>query len=229
MDHRKPIGQFLMSFLWPVKVEERRGIVTPRLEVYLTNGRYVLDAARVNYSFGGLHTVFRKVFSRFDIRQRELAHALILGFGAGSVARILRDEYKKTVLLTGVEKDPVVIELAKKYFAVDRYENLSLLAEDAGDFVDRCDQQFDLIVVDIFVGLDVPPKFWQDEFLAGVGRLLSRQGISFFNVVIHDQTVRTRCADLFKKMEALVGRSEFCPIPFEGTENWVFVCDRSRA
>jgi spermidine synthase len=220
------ISRFLLSFLSPVKVEERRGIVTPRLEVYLTNGRYVLDAARVNYSFGGLHTVFRKVFSRFDIRQREINSALILGFGAGSVARILCDEYHKTIHLTGVEKDPVVIDLAKKYFQVDRYENLSLLAEDAGDFVDRCDQQFDLIVVDIFVGLDVPPKFWENEFLAGLGRLLSPRAISFFNVVIHDQTVRTRCADLFEKMDVLVGRTEFCPIPFEGTENWIFVCDR---
>lgn len=229
MDHAKPIGQFLMSFLSPVKVEERAGEVSPRLEVYLSNGRYVLDSTNVNYSFGGLHTVFRKIFSRFDIRNREIDNALILGFGAGSIARILCDEYKKRVHLTGVEKDPVVVDLARKYFQIDRYENLSLLAEDAGDFVDRCDQKFDLVVVDVFAGLEVPPELWEEKFLASLGRLLAPHGISFFNVVIHNENVRSSCASLFEKMESLVGMTEFCPIRLKGTENWLFVCDKSKS
>jgi spermidine synthase len=220
---------FFMSFLSPVKVEERKGIVTPRLEVCLSKGRYVLDAPRVNYSFGGLHAVFRKVFSRFSIRKREIDNALILGFGAGSVARILCDEYKKTVHLTGVEKDPVVIELAKKYFQIDRYQNLSLHTEDAGDFVERCDQTFDLVVVDIFVGIDVPQEFREEKFLAGLGRLLSPRGICFFNVVVYDEKVRSHCASLFEKMEKLVGKTEFCRIGFKRTENWIFVCDKTKS
>jgi spermidine synthase len=219
---------FLMSFLSPVKVEERKGVVTPRLEVCLSKGRYVLDAGRVNYSFGGLHAVFRKVFSRFDIRKRDIGNALILGFGAGSVARILCDEYKKTIHLTGVEKDPVVIDLAKKYFRIDRYKNLSLHAEDAGDFVERCDQTFDLVVVDIFVGIDVPQEFREEKFLAALGRLLSARGIVFVNVVVYDENVRAACASLFERMEKLVGKTKFFRIIFKRTENWIFVCDRTK-
>jgi hypothetical protein len=44
--------RFFASFIAPMKVEEREGVVTPRLEIYLSKGRYVLDAVRVNYSFG---------------------------------------------------------------------------------------------------------------------------------------------------------------------------------
>jgi hypothetical protein len=95
MSQTRNIFQFVSSFLSPVKVEERKGAVAPRLEVYLSNGKYVLDSARVNYSFGGLHAVFRKAFSRFNIRKRDIISALILGFGTGSVATILCDEYKK--------------------------------------------------------------------------------------------------------------------------------------
>lgn len=95
--------------------------------------------------------MFRKAFSRFNIRERDISNTLILGFGTGSVASILCDEYKKDVHLTGVEKDPVVIDLAKKYFHIDRYKNLSLHIEDAGDFVENCDKKFDLVVGDIFV------------------------------------------------------------------------------
>jgi spermidine synthase len=232
---KKPMNQttnllrFFASFIAPMKIEERTGLVTPRLEVYLSKGRYLLDGPRVNYSFGGLATVFREAFSQFDVREREIANALILGFGAGSVASILREEYKKAVHLTGVEKDPVVIDLAKKYFQIERYEDLSLHLEDAGTFVARCDQQFDLIVVDVFVGAEVPQQFKQEKFLSELGRLLAPQGICFFNVAIYNEEVRTECQSLYREMESLVGKTEFCPISFGRTENWIFVCDRSKS
>ena len=221
--------RFFASFIAPIKVEERIGVVTPRLQIYLSKGRYVLDAVSVNYSFGGLATVFREAFSHFDVQGRDIKNALILGFGAGSVASILRQEYKKAVHLTGVEKDPVVIDLARKYFRLERYQDLSLHLEDAGDFVDQCDQQFDLIVVDLFVGAEVPPRFKQEKFLADLGRLLAPEGICFFNIAIHNEEVRTGCEKLFQKMESLVGKTEFCPITFGRTENWVFVCDRRKS
>jgi spermidine synthase len=229
MDQTKNFFRFLASFLSPVKVEEREGAVTPRLEIYLSKGRYVLDSVRVNYSFGGLHAVFRKAFSQFNIRKRDIRNALILGFGAGSVANILCDDYQKAVHLTGVEKDPVVIDLARKYFHIDRYKNLSLHIEDAGDFVESCDKKFDLVVVDIFVGADVPQEFTEEKFLAGLGRLLSPRGISFFNVVVYDENVRTACTSLFEKMNSLVGNTEFCRVPSGGTENWIFVCDKAKS
>ena len=172
--------------------------------------------------------MFRKAFSRFDIRKRNVGNALILGFGAGSVASILCDEYNQAIHLTGVEKDPVVIDLARRYFHIDRYKNLTLHSEDAGEFVERCDKKFDLVVVDIFVGIDVPQEFTEETFLAGLGRLLSPRGICFFNVAIYDEKVRTGCASLFEKMETLVGKTEFCRLCLKGTENWIFVCDRTK-
>ena len=229
MNQTTSLLRYLTSFLTPVKVEQREGLLTPRLEIYLSRGRYVLDAVHVNYSFGGLATVFREAFSQFDIRERDIGNALILGFGAGSVASILCEEYKKAVDLTGVEKDPVVIDLAKKYFRIERYKSLSLYVEDAGAFVQRCDQQFDLIVVDVFVGAEIPQQFKQEKFLTRLGRLLAPGGISFFNVAIYNQAVRTEGQDLFRKMESLVGKTEFCPITFGRTENWVFVCDRRKS
>ena len=229
MNQTANLLRFFASFLAPIKVEERAGVVTPRLEIYLSKGQYVLDAVRVNYSFGGLATVFREAFAQFEVEAREIANALILGFGAGSVASILCEEYKKAVHLTGVEKDPVVIDLAKEYFRIDQYKDLSLHLEDAGAFVERCDQQFDLVVVDVFVGVEVPQQFKEEKFLSGLGRLLAPEGICFFNVAIHNEEVRTDCQNLFKKMELLVGKTEFCPISFGRTENWVFVCDRRRS
>ena len=87
-----------------------------------------------------------------------------------------------------------MIDLAKKYFRIDRYKNLSLHIEDAGDFVENCDKKFDLVVVDIFVGADVPEQFREEKFLAGLGRLLSPGGISFFNVVSVEEAEGSKTA-----------------------------------
>ena len=64
-----------------------------------------------------------------------------------------------------------MIDLAKEYFRIDRYKNLSLHIEDADDFVEKLRQEFDLVVVDTFVGADVRTKFKEEKFLAGLGRL----------------------------------------------------------
>jgi spermidine synthase len=84
------------------------------------------------------------------------------------------------------------------------------------------------VVVDIFVGADVPEKFREEKFLAGLGRLLSPEGISFFNVVVYDEKVRTGCTRMFEKMNSLIGKTEFCRIFFKGTENRIFVCDKKK-
>ena len=60
MNQATNLLRFFASFIAPMKVEERTGLVTPRLEIYLSKGRYLLDGPHVNYSFGGLATVFRE-------------------------------------------------------------------------------------------------------------------------------------------------------------------------
>jgi len=86
--------KYLTSFLVPVVMEKKQGTLSP-VEVCLVNGRYHLNSAHVNYSFGGLHTVFERVFAHLEIQDREFSSVLVLGFGAGSVADILRNRYEK--------------------------------------------------------------------------------------------------------------------------------------
>lgn len=219
--------KFLSSFIFAHSVEERKSEVSGKIEILYTNGKYVLDTARVNYSFGGLHTVFQEAFNRYKIKQREFSNALILGFGCGSVVSILQDEYNKDIQIVGVEKDEVVIELAKKYFSIDKYKKLTLHCEDAYDFVFNCKTKFDLIVVDVFVDLNVPEKFSEEKFIFDAGKLLSDKGILFFNLVIHNEEVRDKGAKLFQDMNSLIGKTEWCRISNQGTENWIFVATNS--
>ena len=220
--------KYLSSFLFAHTIEKRKSDVSGKIEVLFTNGKYVLDSAHVNYSFGGLHTVFQKAFSQFGIKGREIKNVLILGFGSGSVASILQDEYGKNVEMVGVEKDEEVIALAKKYFSIDKYKSLTLHCEDADDFVQSCNQKFDLIVMDVFVDLDVPKKFSEEKYISSLGNLLSDKGILFYNLVIHNEKVRDKGTRLFKQMNTLIGKTEWCRISAQNTENWVFVCDKTK-
>ncbi len=221
--------RFLSSFLFAQSVEERKSAISGKIEVLYSNGKYVLDSAHVNYSFGGLHTVFQKTFSHFRIKQREIKNALILGFGCGSAANILKDEYKKiNIEITGVEKDSEVISLAKKYFSIDKYKNLTLHCEDAYDFVQSCDQKIDLIVMDAFIDLNVPEKFYEEKYISSLGNLLSEKGILFYNLVVYNEKAREKGAHLFKQMNRSIGKTEWFRVFAQRTENWVFVTDKSK-
>jgi len=215
---------FLSSFLFSHTIEERKSDVSGKVEVLYSNGKYILDSANVNYSFGGLHTVFRKAFAQFGIKQRNIKSVLILGFGSGSVASILQEEYGKYMEITGVEKDPAVIELAKKYFSIDKYKKLSLHCADAYDFVMKTSLPvFDLIVVDVFVDLFVPEKFQEEKFLIALSKLLPEQGILFYNFIARDEKTRDTGGKLFKLLNSLIGKTEWVRLFAKSTENWVFV------
>ena len=218
----------LSSFIVKQNIEKRPSLVSGILEVVFSKGRFILDAHRVNYSFGGLHEVFRKVFNEYEIRNRHIQNVLILGYGSGSVASILEFEYRKRLKITGVEKDPEVISLTRKYFRPERHASLQLECEDACDFVLRCRDIYDLIVVDVFVNLDVPARLTESDFLEKLGKILSPQGIVFFNLVVHDERSRTKGKVIFEGMNQSIGNTHWTKLGDQRTENWIFVCDRLR-
>lgn len=223
------IARYIGSFIAPQKMEEKMSAVSGKLEVYYSNGTYRLDAANVNYSFGGLHHVFQKVFRQFNIKDREIRNALILGFGAGSVASILQHEYGKDVSITGVDKDEAVIDLTHKYFSTDKYKDLQLHCADAYDFVQKEPATpFDLIVVDIFVDLLVPRKFQDEMFISALNKNLAPGGILFYNFIAGDADSRNASAQLYKRMSAIMGSTEWVRMFATSTQNWLFVCDKKK-
>jgi spermidine synthase len=222
--------RYLGSFLVPQKIEERMSAVSGKIEVYYSNGTYRLDASNVNYSFGGLHTVFQKVFSQFNIKERDIKNALILGFGGGSVASILQHEYGKDIAITGVDKDDVVIELTHKHFSTDKYKDLKLICGDAYDFIQNEPvMPFDLIVVDIFVDLLVPEKFQDERFISGLNKNLAPNGILFYNFIARDAKTRDASGKLYKQLTAIMGETEWVRMFATSTQNWLFVCDKKKS
>lgn len=218
--------KYIASFIFPIRIEYRTSEINGKVEVVHINGKYVLDSAHANYSFGGLHRVFQTAFSQFKIKDRKMDSALILGFGGGSVASILQKEYGKKIKILGVEKDKEIIDLARKYFSIDEYKNLNLICHDAREFVFNCDKKFDLIVIDVFVDRNVPDEFTEEKFLSRLKNLISEKGILFFNLVVYNEKVRNKGAKLYNDLNLLVGKTDWCRIHAKRTENWVFVSQK---
>ncbi|MBN2638774.1 MAG: fused MFS/spermidine synthase [Bacteroidales bacterium] len=151
------------------------------LEVNKLDGQWLLDSKHVNYSFGTLHRVFQEALNTFIPDLSEIKEVLILGFGAGSVAHILQKEKNYQGNITGVEIDQQVIKLAKKYFHLEEIQHLKIHIQDAEEFAKDSQQQFDLIIIDLFTDHLIPEKFETEAFLSTVNSLLSSKGKLLYN------------------------------------------------
>lgn len=215
--------QNIISYVFPLTLEKRKGELTSQLEITIENGRYVLNTRQVNYSFGGLHKVFEKAFEKEKIADLNIKNVLILGFGAGDVAELLVEKYKLNCSIVGIEKDPVVIELAKKYFNIDRFHNLKLLKDDAFHFVQTCSQTFDLIVIDVFIEDRIPKIFDQELFLNNIKKIKASEGILFYNRPFNDEIKQKYTFEFAEKMNRIIGNTSINAIRSYGLKNCVLV------
>jgi spermidine synthase len=217
----------MASYLAPVTIHRTDGDFTPYLEVNLVNGKPVLDTAKVNYSFGGLHLVFQSVFRHFQLGKLMFKNTLILGFGAGSVASLLREGYGMKCNITGVEIDAVIIELGRKYFRLERYNVQKVIHDNAANFVHQSREKFDLIVMDVFIDDLVPKIFRETPFLQDLERLLTPDGILFYNFMTRSKIAKEEAKELEARMNAVFGSITRFSVMINHSENTVFVFDRS--
>ncbi len=178
------ISRYGQSFLWGVRIETVQSELSGPLEIWLWNGRYILNSANANYSFGLLHRVFQQSF-RHPLLKGGLpdGKVLILGFGAGSVASIIHRELKWDRSIVGVEKDPVVLEIGRRYFGLAEHEKLTLVQAEAESFLNSNNDRYALIVVDLFVDLHVPEEFTQEDFLEEATDKLLGNGVLLLNIM----------------------------------------------
>lgn len=197
--------QRLRSYVFPVIVDKRQSRFHPYLEVSLTRGKLMLNTALANYSYGGLHRVFQIAFDKIGLPGMAVKNVLILGFGGGSVATILRDELKMDAPITGVEQDYAIVQIAREFFDIDRLHTLNLIADDAMNYIRHCEAQYDLIAIDLYHDVSVPEQFESDEFLHHVSRCTMQGGLVFFNKVAATRKLYSEFLKLEAKLENIFG------------------------
>ncbi|MDT8393557.1 MAG: fused MFS/spermidine synthase [Bacteroidales bacterium] len=208
-------------------IEKVHSQVNPMLEVVRLGDTLMLNTANANYSFGGLHRVFQRAFKKIGLNERDLQRILILGFGAGSVAAIIREELNIEATITAVEYDPVVIALGRRYFNSERYTDLELVEADAAAFISNEKRKYDLIVVDVYIDFKVPGHCESDEFIKDIFKCLAPGGMVVFNKMIYNHEAREEAHKLeilFRKLPGKVGVINIR----EGMLNKIIVFEKGR-
>ncbi len=140
---------------------------------------------------------------------------LLLGLGGGSAARLARALAPRADVV-GVEIDPEVVRLARRWFDLDAL-GLEVVTEDARRFLGRVRRRFDVILEDVFVGSGRAvrkPDWLPRPGLELAARRLARGGVLASNTLDETAEVARALAERFPRL---------LQIGVEGYDNRVLV------
>ncbi|MFT5657615.1 MAG: spermidine synthase [Gammaproteobacteria bacterium] len=142
---------------------------------------------------------------------------LLLGTGGGSLVQFLRHHYPDSHL-TSVDIDAELLELMhEKMQLPEASEHLTYVIDDAAHYLQYCDQQFDLILVDIFIGDQSPDWLLDADSMQRLYRLLSTRGSVAYNLLIDDEEAFNQ---YYRNLRETFSQQTLC-IPVEGYDNTI--------
>lgn len=148
--------------------------------VTIEGGRKVLRVGGVIQSVSVDPSYSRDVWDAMlpDIQP---ANVLILGLGGGTIATLMTQRWG-AIPITGVERDPAVVWLARHEFALDNLPHVHIEVADAFAYVRKCEERFDVICVDLYVAGKMAHGVLGGSFLRDIARRLTPNGIAAFNL-----------------------------------------------
>lgn len=117
---------------------------------------------------------------------------LFIGLGGGTAAKQFLRQYPEATIDV-VEIDPLVVLVAKKYFAVPDDPRLRIHVADGRTYLKRSTEKWDLVIIDAYTtnryGDTIPPHLTTREFFSEVAAHLSEGGIVHFHCAFHTPRV----------------------------------------
>jgi len=124
-----------------------------------------------------------------DLLKREVPDGnnfLVLGLGGGTMQKLISQAFEKPEIIS-VDIDPKMVEIAKKYYELESIPNHKIIVDNALRVVVEPDRnglkkkEFDVAVVDIFVGDSAPDLVKTGNFIGHLKRLVEPDGLIVFN------------------------------------------------
>jgi spermidine synthase len=126
----------------------------------------------------------RTMFAASLIVARPL-RILLLGLGAGSLLTIVNERHPNA-LIEIVESDKLVFDMAKAVLGLRLPASSTLSFADGALFTHRCAASrecgYDLIFVDVFNAVTIPPQFLSQTFAVSLSQSLARGGAAVLNI-----------------------------------------------
>ncbi len=131
---------------------------------------------------------FRTKFTYTDYFDLGLAYhpsaqrVLFIGLGGGSAPKRFWRDFPN-LRIDVAELDPVVVDVARKWFALPTSARLHVAAEDGRRYLDDSDSKWDVIAIDAFFSDSIPFHLTTNEFMEIVREHLAPGGVIVTNVI----------------------------------------------
>lgn len=126
---------------------------------------------------------YTKLMDVFQVVQPSPKNVLILGGAGFTMPRHLLN-WDSQPAVTVVEIDPGMTKLAKQYFGLTNHPRLTIHHTDARTFFTEINQQYDVILVDVFShGYGIPFHILTKESLVEIKKHLQPNGVIVVNVI----------------------------------------------
>ena len=156
-------------------------LINGRITIGKSYRKMTLFANNIPQSGGEYVFMWEKVLKSFDKLSFKPKKCLVLGVGGGTVISELINNYPR-MNIVGVEIDPVMIEISLKHFGLESHKNIEIVTQDAVDFVSyERERKYDLIIVDLYLGLFNPPSVRSESFLKNLKRIMKSHGVILYN------------------------------------------------
>ncbi len=193
-------------------LEERDSRYNGHLRVLQTwgIGTYI-QAGGLTQSGGIVESIWKSTLKSIKHTPSVINTVLILGLGGGTVAKLIRKKYPNAKI-TGVEIDPIMVELGKKYLDLDNF-NVDIKIRDVNKFkIDK----YDLVVVDMYAGDNFPKEFESEDFL----KKLTKSSLVIINRLYFGDK-RPDTVRFGKKLEKIFKKVNW----FYPEANLMFICE----
>ncbi|MEZ5008681.1 MAG: methyltransferase domain-containing protein [Chitinophagales bacterium] len=172
-----PRWKHVLSYLTDIHLMSIVSHKNGPMQLFYSSGEFKLTTLNVVYSWGKHYRSFAKAITDLKVlEQKNIESVLVLGWGMGSIAKLLED-HPSVKKITGVDHDGTLVKLYNAEFKDQSPFDIKLHVADAMKFVMDDLQQYDLICCDIFVDNITPPKIIAKPFLSNIHRLLKPNGL----------------------------------------------------
>ena len=157
----------IKSWLWPQRIEVRVSRFNGKVEVWRYGNQISLRVDGLTQSGGLMEEIWEKAMKVVYSHQLSVNRILIFGLGGGTATKVAK-KYWPQAQITGVDIDPVMVELGKKYLGL---KGAKIIISDAVKFVEETEEQFDGILVDVYQGRKIPKAVQTQGFINKLKKL----------------------------------------------------------
>ena len=176
------------------------------------------------------HFQYTEFFQMPWLWNHDIKRVLMAGLGGGSTQRAYQ-HYSTNVTVHTVELDPVVLQVAKKYFGVTETHRHQVFIEDARVFLRRTTNIYDLLIMDAYsttrYGSSLPPHLTTKEFFTLADKHLGTNGVLAYNVIGQIEGWRANVIGaIYRTMKEVFPQVYL--FPAEDSQNVVLIGTKSR-